>query len=155
MNIYDIAKLANVSIATVSRVVNNSPKVSPKTKEKVLAVMKENEYTPNAFARGLGLGSMKTVGIICPNIDDIYMAKAVSYLERNLHAHGYDCILGCSGFKQEEKEDYVRLLLSKKIDTLIPYILLKRIERRGELFYESIYGQRFFTFNRNFKKVIS
>ena len=75
MNIYDIAKLANVSIATVSRVVNNSPKVSPKTKEKVLAVMKENEYTPNAFARGLGLGSMKTVGIICPNIDDIYMAK--------------------------------------------------------------------------------
>ena len=78
MNIYDIAKLANVSIATVSRVVNNSPKVSPKTKEKVLAVMKENEYTPNAFARGLGLGSMKTVGIICPNIDDIYMAKAVS-----------------------------------------------------------------------------
>ena len=119
MNIYDIAKLANVSIATVSRVVNNSPKVSPKTKEKVLAVMKENEYTPNAFARGLGLGSMKTVGIICPNIDDIYMAKAVSYLERNLHAHGYDCILGCSGFKQEEKVDYVRLLLSKKIDTLI------------------------------------
>ena len=81
MNIYDIAKLANVSIATVSRVVNNSPKVSPKTKEKVLAVMKENEYTPNAFARGLGLGSMKTVGIICPNIDDIYMAKAVSYLD--------------------------------------------------------------------------
>ena len=51
MNIYDIAKLANVSIATVSRVVNNSPKVSPKTKEKVLAVMKENEYTPNAFCQ--------------------------------------------------------------------------------------------------------
>nr|WP_296157201.1 LacI family DNA-binding transcriptional regulator [uncultured Blautia sp.] len=119
MNIYDIAKLADVSIATVSRVVNNSPKVSQKTKEKVLAVMQENEYTPNAFARGLGLGTMKTVGIICPNIDDIYMAKAVSYLESNLHDHGYDCILGCSGFKQEEKENYVKLLLSKKIDTLI------------------------------------
>ena len=119
MNIYDIAKLADVSIATVSRVVNNSPKVSPKTKEKVLAVMKENEYTPNAFARGLGLGTMKTVGIICPDISDIYMAKAVSYLESNLHDHGYDCILGCSGFKQKEKESYVKLLLSKKIDTLI------------------------------------
>ena len=119
MNIYDIAKLADVSIATVSRVVNNSPKVSQKTKEKVLAVMKENEYTPNAFARGLGLGTMKTVGIICPDISDIYMAKAVSYLESNLHDHGYDCILGCSGFKQEEKENYVKLLLSKKIDTLI------------------------------------
>ena len=119
MNIYDIAKLADVSIATVSRVVNNSPKVSARTKEKVLAVMKENEYTPNAFARGLGLGTMKTVGIICPDISDIYMAKAVSYLESNLHDHGYDCILGCSGFKQKEKESYVKLLLSKKIDTLI------------------------------------
>ncbi len=119
MNIYDIAKLANVSIATVSRVVNNSPKVSQKTKEKVLAIMQENEYTPNAFARGLGLGSMKTIGIICPDIADIYMAKAISYLERNLHDYGYDCILGCSGFKQKEKEDYVKLLLSKKIDTLV------------------------------------
>ena len=92
VNIYDIAKLADVSIATVSRVVNNSPKVSARTKEKVLAIMKENEYTPNAFARGLGLGTMKTVGIICPDISDIYMAKAVSYLESNLHDHGYDCI---------------------------------------------------------------
>ena len=119
MNIYDIAKLADVSIATVSRVVNNSPKVSARTKEKVLAIMKENEYTPNAFARGLGLGTMKTVGIICPDISDIYMAKAVSYLESNLHDHGYDCILGCSGFKQNEKDSYVKLLLSKKIDTLI------------------------------------
>ena len=119
MNIYDIAKLANVSIATVSRVVNNSPKVSKKTKEKVLAIMNENEYTPNAFARGLGLGSMKTIGIICPDIADIYMAKAISYLERNLQDYGYDCILGCSGFEQQEKESHVKLLLSKKIDTLV------------------------------------
>ena len=81
--------------------------------------MKENEYQPNAFARGLGLGTMKTVGIICPNISDTYMAKAVSYLESSLHDHGYDCILGCSGFKHEEKESYVKMLLSKKIDTLV------------------------------------
>lgn len=81
--------------------------------------MRENEYTPNAFARGLGLGSMKTVGIICPDISNIYMARAVSYLESSLHEYGYDCILGCSGYKQEEKENYVKLLLSKKIDTLV------------------------------------
>ncbi len=81
VNIYDIAKLAGVSIATVSRVVNGSPKVSEKTKQKVLAVMKEYDYTPNVFARGLGLDSMKTVGILCPNIADNYMARAVAYLE--------------------------------------------------------------------------
>ena len=81
--------------------------------------MWENEYTPNAFARGLGLGTMKTVGIICPDISNIYMAKAVSYLEDGLHEYGYDCILGCSGYDQKDKENYVKLFLSKKIDTLV------------------------------------
>ncbi len=54
MNIYDIAKLSGVSIATVSRVVNGSPRVSEKTKEKVLAVMKEHDYTPNISPVGWG-----------------------------------------------------------------------------------------------------
>ena len=76
MNIYDIAKLAGVSIATVSRVVNDSPRVSEKTKQKVRAVMEENDYTPNVFARGLGLDSMKTIGIICPDVSDTYMARS-------------------------------------------------------------------------------
>lgn len=119
INIYDIAKIAGVSIATVSRVVNGSPKVSEKTKQKVLAVMQEAEYTPNVFARGLGLDSMKTVGIICPDISDAYMAKAVSCLEKRLHKNGYDCILSCSGYEQAEKENCTRLLLSKRIDTLV------------------------------------
>lgn len=119
VNIYDIAKLAGVSIATVSRVVNGSPKVSEKTKQKVLAVMKEYAYTPNVFARGLGLDSMKTVGILCPNIADNYMARAVAYLESSFHEHGYNCILGCSGFAQDEKEKYVNMLLSKRIDALV------------------------------------
>lgn len=66
MNIYDIAKLAGVSIATVSRVVNDSPKVSEKTKEKVRAVMAANDYIPNVFARGMSLNSMKTVGSSVP-----------------------------------------------------------------------------------------
>ena len=88
MNIYDIAKLAGVSIATVSRVVNDSPKVSEKTKAKVRKIMEENHYTPNVFARGMGLNSMNTVGIICPDVSDIYMANAVSYLENNLRKYG-------------------------------------------------------------------
>ncbi len=119
MNIYDIAKLSGVSIATVSRVVNGSPRVSEKTKQKVLAVIKESEYTPNVFARGLGLNSMKTIGILCPDISDQYMAEAVSHLEKRLHECGYDCILGCSGTLQEAREHHTKLLLSKRIDTLI------------------------------------
>lgn len=103
MNIYDIAELAGVSIATVSRVVNDSPKVSEKTKAKVRAVMEANHYTPNVFARGLGLNSMKTVGIICPDVSDDYMAGSVAYLEKSLRGYGYDCILYCSGYQYQDK----------------------------------------------------
>ena len=119
MNIYDIAELAGVSIATVSRVVNDSPRVSEKTKQRVRAIMEENGYTPNVFARGLGLDSMKTIGIICPDVSDSYMASAAFHLEGRLHEYGYDCILCCSGSRQEKKEKYVSLLLNKRIDALI------------------------------------
>lgn len=119
MNIYDIAQLAGVSIATVSRVVNDSPRVSEKTKNKVRAIMEENGYTPNVFARGLGLDSMKTIGIMCPDVADAYMATAVAHLESRMHEHGYDCILCCTGYEQAAKEKYVSLLLAKRIDALI------------------------------------
>lgn len=119
VNIYDIAKLAGVSIATVSRVVNDSPKVSDRTKEKVRKVMEENHYTPNVFARGLGLNSMKTVGLVCPDVSDAYMAKSVAYLEKNLRGYGYDCILYCSGYAEEDKRQAVELILQKRIDALV------------------------------------
>ncbi|MCD8020270.1 MAG: LacI family transcriptional regulator [Clostridiales bacterium] len=119
MNIYDIAKLAGVSIATVSRVMNDSPRVSEKTKEKVRRVMEENNYTPNVFARGLGLDSMKTIGIICPDVSDIYMARAVSFLEHRLRSYDYDCILYCSGHEQKKKEQSLERIMKKRIDALV------------------------------------
>ena len=119
MNIYDIAELAGVSIATVSRVVNDSPMVSEKTKQRVRKVMEENNYTPNVFARGLGLDSMKTVGLMCPNVADAYMARAVAYLEQNLKEYGYDCILYCSGYDDEERRVAVNSILQKRIDALV------------------------------------
>ena len=92
MNIYDVSKKAEVSIATISRVINGNTNVSEKTKQKVLTVMKEIGYTPNVFARGLGLNTMKTIGIMCTDSSDVYLANAVYYLERELRANGYDAI---------------------------------------------------------------
>ena len=119
MNIYDIAKMADVSIATVSRVVNGSPKVSESTRARVLDIIDRYGYTPNAFAQGLGLNTMHTVGIMVPSISDMYMANAVYYLEESLHEKGYECILSCSGFQAEQKEAHLQMLLSKKTDALI------------------------------------
>ncbi|WP_277934722.1 LacI family DNA-binding transcriptional regulator [Parablautia intestinalis] len=119
VNIYDIAKLAGVSIATVSRVVNDSPNVNDKTKEKVRKVMEENHYMPNEFARGLGRSFVKAVGLVCPAISDDYMAKAVACLEKRLREHGYDCILHCSGYDKEDKRQAVGMILKKRIDALM------------------------------------
>lgn len=119
MNIYDVSKQAGVSIATVSRVINGNPNVSDRTRKKVLAVMEELGYTPNVFARGLGLNTMKTIGIMCSDASDLYLANAISYLERELRANEYDAILCCTGYNLENKKKYLELLLSKRVDGVI------------------------------------
>ena len=116
MNIYDVSKRAGVSIATVSRVLNGNPNVSEKTRTKVLTVMAESGYTPNVFARGLGLGTMKTIGIMCSDSSDPYLANAIYHLERQLRSHGYDSLLCCTGTSLENKRIYFELLLSKRVD---------------------------------------
>lgn len=119
MNIYDIAQRAGVSIATVSRVINGSDSVSEKTRQKVHAVMKESGYTPNAFARGLMLGTMRSIGIMCSDSSDAYLANAVYYLEKELRSYGYDSILCCTGYELRNKQQYMKLLTKRKVDALI------------------------------------
>ncbi len=62
MNIKEIAKRAGVSVATVSRVLNHPESVAPDTKERILNVIEESEYTPNWFARGLNFNKTDTIG---------------------------------------------------------------------------------------------
>jgi LacI family transcriptional regulator/LacI family asc operon transcriptional repressor len=119
MNIYDVSEKAGVSIATVSRVLNDSPNVSEKTRARVLEVMAELGYTPNVFARGLGLGTIQTIGIMCSDSSDPYLAQAIYHLEQGLREHGYDAILCCTGDQLENKRKYLNLLRSKKVDAII------------------------------------
>ncbi len=119
MNIYDVSKKASVSIATVSRVLNGNPNVSDKTRARVLEVMENLGYTPNVFARGLGLNTMRTIGIMCSDSSDLYLANAIYYLERDLRLNGYDSILCCTGYELETKQKYFDLLCSKRVDAII------------------------------------
>ncbi len=119
MNIYDVSRKAGVSIATVSRVLNGSPNVSERTRTLVLEVMDELGYTPNVFARGLGLGTIQTIGIMCSDSSDPYLAHAIYYLEQGLRGFGYDSILCCTGSSLETKQKYFDLLRSKKVDAII------------------------------------
>ncbi len=119
MTIYDISEKAGVSIATVSRVLNGSPNVKPKTKKKVMDVIEAYDYTPNAFARGLGLNSMNSIGILCADSTDLYLAKAVYFIEQNLRTSGYNCILCCTGYELDSKQKAMNLLMNKRVDSVI------------------------------------
>lgn len=119
MNIYDVSQKAGVSIATVSRVLNGNPNVSETTRQKVLTVMRDIGYTPNVFARGLGLNTMHTIGIMCADSSDPFLANAVYYLEQNLRKNGYDSFLCCTGYDLVNKQKYLQLLLSKRVDAII------------------------------------
>lgn len=119
MNIYDVSEHAGVSIATVSRVLNGNPNVSERTRKRVLKVMEELGYTPNVFARGLGLNTMRTIGIMCSDSSDPYLAGAIYYLERGLRLHHYDAILCCTGYELDVKQKYFELLRSKRVDAMI------------------------------------
>ena len=119
MNIYDISRRAGVSIATVSRVLNNSPHVSEATRKKVMAVIEGTGYVPNAFARGLGLNTMKTIGLLCPDASDPYLAQALTYLERDFRQKGYDCVLSCTGKELPARQQGVELLKSRHVDGMV------------------------------------
>ena len=119
MNIYDISKKAGVSIATVSRVLNGNSKVSEKTRQRILDVMEETGYQPNIFARGLGLNTMNTIGVMCADSSDLVLAAAVYHVEQELHKYQYDVLLCCTGYDAREKEKYMDLLRSKRVDAVI------------------------------------
>ncbi len=119
MNIYEVAKRARVSIATVSRVINNSPSVRQETRERVCAVLKELNYTPNAIARSLAVNATQTIGVLASDVRDSYYATAIYTLEQAFQDLNYNLILCNTGGELEKKKQYLRVLLEKKVDGMI------------------------------------
>ena len=119
MNIYDISKEANVSTATVSRVLNGNAKVSEKTRTAVLEVIRRHGFQPNAIARGLSLKSMNMVGILAADCTAPFLAQAIHYLEDFLRDRNYSTVLCCTGYNVEDKKKRMEFLLAKNVDAVI------------------------------------
>lgn len=119
MNIYDIAEKSGVSIATVSRVLNRSPNVSDKTRLRVLSVIEEQGYTPNAFARGLGLRTLHMAAVLCTDVADPFYAQAVSLIEEGLRQREYGSLLICTGGELEGKKQALQQALEKQVDAIL------------------------------------
>jgi DNA-binding LacI/PurR family transcriptional regulator len=116
---HDIAREAGVSIATVSRVINNPSIVEEATRDRVLAVITANDYTPNALARGLLNNRTRSVGVLTVDILNPYYATVVHSIERSLSSQGNNILLCNTGGSQDEKARYIRTLLEKRVDGLV------------------------------------
>lgn len=119
MNIYDIAREAGVSIATVSRVLNDKGTVSPATRAKVEKVLADNHYTPSAIARGMVSKSMRTVAVLTVDVRVPHYARTAYTLEREFSRRGYEVILCNTGGEREATLDYLRAVIKKQVDGIV------------------------------------
>ena len=119
ITIYDVAREANVSMATVSRVVNGNPNVKPATRKKVNDVIERLGYRPNAVARGLASKKTTTVGLIIPDISNIFYAELARGIEDIATMYKYNIILCNSDDNKEKELHLLNTMLGKQVDGLI------------------------------------
>jgi LacI family transcriptional regulator len=118
-NIYDVAKRARVSAATVSAVLNDSAFVSPGLKERVEAAVAALRYRPNLLARGLAKQRTQTLGMIVPDIANPFFPEVVRGAEDVAAGAGYSLVIASSDNDLGKEDAYLRLFLSKRVDGII------------------------------------
>ncbi len=134
--IYDVAKKAGVGIGTVSRVINKSPQISPKTRKKVLKVIKELKYQPSAMAQGLARKRTNIIACIVPFFTGYFYFELLNGVQQTLSNRGYDLIL-YSVDKIEKKEEILkRTIRERKVDGVL-FISLPIFDKHVTKFIES------------------
>ncbi len=119
VTIYDVAREANVSMATVSRVVNGNPNVKPATRKKVLEAIDRLGYRPNAVARGLASKKTTTVGVIIPDISSVFFAELARGIEDIATMYKYNIILSNSDQNKNKEIHLINTMLGKQVDGIV------------------------------------
>ncbi len=117
--IYDIAKDCNVSVATVSRVINNSALVNENTKQKVLDSIRKHDYAPNLFARGLNKIGIGVIGVLITDIGNPFFSTVVKSIENIFQKYRYEIMICSTENNAELEKKGIDLLLQKQVDGLI------------------------------------
>lgn len=117
ITIYDVAREAEVSMATVSRVVNGNTNVKPSTRAKVLKVIEELDYRPNAVARGLASKRTTTVGVIIPDVTNLFFSSLALGIDDIASMYNYNIILENADFDHEKQ--VLSNILAKQVDGVI------------------------------------
>lgn len=117
--IKDVAKKANVSIATVSRILNHLPGYSEATKKKVLKAIDELGYHPNAVARGLINKRTQTIGVLFPNVSNMYSSEILDGIEQTAHDLDHSVIVCNTDSNGIRTKKYLQVLKEKRVDGII------------------------------------
>ncbi|MDW7681829.1 MAG: LacI family DNA-binding transcriptional regulator [bacterium] len=119
ITITDVARVAKVSKASVSAVINNKPTVSPKTREKILKVIKKLNYRPNEVARSLSSRKTKSFGLVIKEIDNPYFARVMKGVFDVCCELGYTVLLGSSELSPAQEFQSIETLTNQRVDGLI------------------------------------
>ena len=117
--IKDVARLSGVSVASVSRVLNNGPKVSKATIEKVTKVIKELNYSPNANARALVTQKSSTLGVVIPDLLDPFFASLASGVDKIAREKNMQLLLSTALVTAESEMQAINLLIERRCDVMV------------------------------------
>lgn len=123
VSLKDIAQSLNLSVATVSRALNNQGRISPKTRARVLKAMEQMHYRPNEAARALREKSSHTIGIIVPDIGNEFYARMIKGAERVAWQAGYALLVMSSNEEVEREQQTIRYMLDKRVAGLVLALL--------------------------------
>lgn len=122
MKLDEIARLAGVSRTTASYVINGKARqyrVSDKTVEKVMAVVREHNYHPNAVAAGLRAGRTRSIGLVIPDLENTSYTRIAHFLERQARQRGYQLLIACSEDQPDNEMRCIEHLLQRQVDAII------------------------------------
>ena len=119
MTISEIAKIAGVSKATVSRILNNSKHVSDTTREKVLRIIQENNYEPSCLAQGLAKNENSTIGVIIPEIDNEFFAEILAGINEVIDSHNLTMICCDTNNNTNREAKALRTLAQQRVRGVI------------------------------------
>ncbi|GKX28097.1 LacI family transcriptional regulator [Vallitalea longa] len=117
--IKDVAKMANVSISTVSRVLNGSTPVSRESSEKVYRAVEALDYKPNAMARSLISKKTMTIAVIIPNLSNLFFPELLRGISKAVEKEGYFLIICNTDYNSEKEERYINRMLERRVDGFI------------------------------------
>ena len=122
----EIAKLAHVSQATVSRVLNGNANVDPEIRDRVLACVKEHDYQLNALAKGLQGSQTHLLGVLLTDISNSFFADLAKQIEEEARSLGYSIILFNSNYDPQRERDYLDVVRRYRVDGVLVVPLVKK-----------------------------